>query len=222
MSTWPTGADATVNQPIELERVTVDPASSGSAMFHPVECHVLAVAGQTVALEAVEKHTTLRLPPTIDKAYLLFDRSERVIAFRGKLLTVDPPGDLRFVIEHPETRRVATRVTVDLQATITRPGGQVIAAHTVNLSADGILFAGAGEVAIGEIVSIALQLGDEGEPLATTATVVRNAGADRFAVQLVADDKAARRTLGVFALEHNRRLLHRKPLSSRLDLEPDF
>jgi hypothetical protein len=211
-----------VNQPRELERVTIDPATSGTTYYSPIDCDVLAVAGHTVALEAVEKQLALKLPESIEKAYLLFDREGRTIAFRGRLLTVDPPGDLRFVVEHPETRRVATRVTVELDGKVTAADGSSIEVRTVNLSADGVLFAGTEAMTPGDNVTVTLQLAADEPPSEATATVVRMAGGNRFAIQFDPGEKAIRRRLGVFTVEHNRRLLHRESDDEQIEPEPEF
>ena len=205
-----------------LERVTIDPATSGTTYYSPIDCDVLAVAGHTVALEAVEKQLALRLPETIEKAYLLFDREGRTIAFRGRLLTVDPPGDLRFVVEHPETRRIATRVTVDLEGRVTAADGASVEVRTINLSADGVLFEGVEAMTPGDPVTVSLLLAADEPPSEATATVIRTAGANRFAIQFDPGEKAIRRRLGVFTVEHNRRLLHNEPADEQVEPEPEF
>lgn len=206
----------------ELERVTIDPATSGSAYNHPIDCDVLAVAGQTVALEAVEKQVASRLPEAIERAYLLFDRDGGTIAFRGRLLSVEPPGDLRFVIEHPETRRAATRVVVELEGTVAREGESTVDVRTVNLSADGVLLEGACPVSPGDRVAVTLLLEPGGSTVNAQATVVRVADGDRFAIQFDTAEKDTRRKLGVFTLEHNRRLLHRELEPDPTGSEPEF
>ena len=205
-----------------LERVTIDPATSGTTYYSPIDCDVLAVAGHTVALEAVEKQLALRLPETIEKAYLLFDREGRTIAFRGRLLTVDPPGDLRFVVEHPETRRIATRVTVDLEGRVTAADGASVEVRTINLSADGVLFEGVETMTSGDPVTVSLLLAADEPPSEATATVIRTAGENRFAIQFDPGEKAIRRRLGVFTVEHNRRLLHNEPADEQVEPEPEF
>lgn len=202
--------------------MTIDPAKSGSTYNHPIDCDVLAVAGQTVALEAVEKQAAGRLPESIDRAYLLFDRDGATIAFRGRLLTVAPPGDLRFVIEHPETRRAATRVVVELEGTVALDGGASSEVRTVNLSADGVLLEGDCGVRPGDRVSVSLRLGQGESPVVAAATVVRIADGNRFAIQFDAGERDTRRRLGVFTLEHNRRLLHREEESDGRESEPEF
>ena len=212
-----------MNQPHELERVTIDPATSGTTYYSPIDCDVLAVAGHTVALEAVEKHLALRLPEMIEKAYLLFDREGRTIAFRGRLLTVDPPGDLRFVVEHPETRRVATRVTVELAARVTTTDDRSVEVRSINLSADGVLFEGADTIAPGESVKVELRFADD-------EVLERGARPRSFAPRArtgsrsssIPREKAIRRRLGVFTVEHNRRLLHRAPDEDQAEPEPEF
>ena len=206
----------------ELERVTIDPATSGSTYNHPIDCDVLAVAGQTVALEAVEKQLAIRLPEAIERAYLLFDRNGGTIAFRGRLLSVEPPGDLRFVIEHPDTRRAATRIVVELEGSVAIEGGEPFAVKTVNLSADGVLLEGSGPVSPGTRLTVTLRLEPEAPAVAAEAIVVRIADGGRFAIQLDTGEKDTRRRLGVFTLEHNRKLLHHEPEGDALRAEPEF
>lgn len=213
--------------PYAFERVLVDPAGGGSGQFSQMECTVLAVAGQTVALEAVEPHLATRLPQVLRNAYLLFDRAGRTIAFRGRLVSAEPAGDLRFVVEDPPQRRAATRVRVDLAATVTTARGVSYAVRTLDLGADGALMrhqypAKAGDLARNTAVEVTLELPEQGESVNAKATVVRIAGGASFAVQFDADDRAVRRRLGEFTIEQNRTLLRGELSVSPDECEPDF
>ena len=67
-----------------------------------------------------------------------------------------------------------------------------------------------------------LLLAADEPPSEATATVIRTAGENRFAIQFDPGEKAIRRRLGVFTVEHNRRLLHNEPADEQVEPEPEF
>ncbi len=103
---------------------------------------MLAVAGRTVALEAVDKAATLRLPQSIDNVLLTFRSKNSLIGLKGVLLTQELPGDLRFVAAPKEGQRRTrpTRAQVAIPVTLKRRGADVASEGvTVDMSLVGTL-----------------------------------------------------------------------------------
>jgi hypothetical protein len=136
------------------------PANAPNLPRVPLECHVLAVAGKTVALESFDKAITLRLPDVINDVYITFRSGDALVGLKGSLLVQSTPGDLRFVCYENEGRRRArpTRADVTVPLTIRATASDVaVEGLTVNMSLGGLLAECELEIAPGEKVEIGLR-----------------------------------------------------------------
>jgi hypothetical protein len=118
------------------------PAASPNHSRTTLDCYVLAVAGRTIALEAVDKVAALRLPEVVENVLLTFRHGVSLVALKGVLSADAIPGDLRFVAPPTEglQRTRSTRADVRIPV-IVKPAASStrVSAHTVNMSLSGVL-----------------------------------------------------------------------------------
>jgi hypothetical protein len=205
----------------EFSEVLVNPPRRGALRSDSFECRVLAVIGNTAAMEPINRATTLWLPDRLDNTLLSFRHEGSLVGLSGTLWLRQRVGDLRYTVTdgiHAAGRR-ATKV--DLCAPITlRPAGAAnpVESLTVNVSAYAIGVGSELDAASGGAVEFSLSLPGADEPFEGAARVVRDADGG---VELEVDprNRALRSRLARFVVEHNRAVLRRRPQS---ELELDF
>lgn len=205
----------------EFSVVVVNPPWRGALRSDSFECHVLAVIGNTAALEPINRASTLWLPERLDGALVSFRHEGSLVGLCGTLWLRKNVGDLRYTVTdgiHTGSRRATT---VDVCAPITlRPagGGNPVEGLTVSLSAYVILVASELDAQPGDVVGLSLALPGMDEPVEAEATVVRRADG-RVALEVDVGDRDARSQLARFVVNHNRSVLRRRP---QAELELDF
>ena len=181
-------------------------------------CHVIAMAGTTVALQPVEMATVTWLPERVSGAFLMFPADRPQVALKGDLFQRGSIGDLRFKMTATAPRR-ASRLKACLPVSLRVEGSEEARQRlTIDLSADGLLIECPGpETRVGDRAEVTLSLPGVDAPIESAATVVRTAGRS-FALQLDTANTDARRALAIFVFERNRAALRRRPRED----EPDF
>jgi hypothetical protein len=164
----------------ENDTVTVTlPLSSQGRARRFLDCYVLAVAGRTAALEAVDKSETLRLPDRLENVLMTFRHGNALIGLKGTLVATDVFGEYRFCA-HPREggrRTRATRATVALPARLRVAGSESFEeGMTVNVSITGVLIESELEASPGEQLEIELHAGQHDEALLLRGLVVRTGG----------------------------------------------
>jgi|SRR5689334_8921178 len=184
----------------EFDVVAVTLPEAGLLRDTAFKCHVIAIAGTTIALEPVDRPAVTWLPEFVDGTFLTFSHGHSLIALKGALLQRGAVGDLRFKVTDPtrEDRRKSSRIGVCLPVTVA--GRESL---TVNLSADGLLVDSDAPVLVGADVDVALSLPGYDEPLSALGNVIRVEDG-RVALQFTGDAMAIRSRLATFVLEQNR------------------
>ncbi len=194
----------------DLVLVTI-PGHATSAPRFPLECHVLAIAGRTVALEAVHKAATLRLPEVTSGVYLTFRHGNSLVGLKGTLLTDQLPGDLRFLCPEKEGRPRSrpTRADVITPVTLRRLDAQLGSEGvTINMSFGGLLAECDAPFALDDEVEITLRGGLRGSTRTEAIELhgsVRRAGQGLVAVEF--DHESAKRhsfELGALVIQERR------------------
>lgn len=145
----------------------------------PLACHVLAVAGRSVVLEAMDKLVVLRLPKAIEDSLLVFRHDNSLVALKGVVIVEDVPGDLRFVAHAREgqRRRRPTRAEVTVPVKVRVPAEeQTLETTTLNVSVGGMLIECELPVTVGERLEIELAARARADPstvLVAVGTVQR-------------------------------------------------
>jgi PilZ domain len=199
-----------------MDRLTEDdivvltlPPDSGRFSRSSFECHVLAIAGRTAALEAIDRSAVLRVKSVVENVFMTFTDGSALVGLRGMLVSADPPGDFRFVVSEQEAAARARPTRVDLELPLTiRQAGSLKQAEgvTVNVSIGGLLVNTDLEAAIGDVVGITLRLdGDDGDPLPEMEATVVRAASGKVAVQFAASvDRAVVRRIGSLVIATRR------------------
>lgn len=205
----------------EFSVVVVDPPWRGMLRSESFDCHVLAVIGNTAAIEPVDRASTLWLPERLDHALLSFRHEGSLVGLCGTLWLRQGVGDLRYTVTDgvQATGRRATRVDVCAPITL-RPAGAAnqVEGLTANLSAYAIVVDSELDAAPGDAVEFSLALPGVDEPFEAAATVVRLADG-RVDLEVDARDRALRSRLARFIVDHNRAVLRRRP---QAEIELDF
>jgi hypothetical protein len=194
----------------EYDVVTITlPADDAKLRNGCFECDVVAIMGNTTALEARDRSEVLWLPERVDGAFMSFRRDRELVGLKGILTTKDDVGDLRFTVSDGVQRRRRTSSRLEICAPITlTAGGEQVGGVTLNVSADGILAESDLRAAIGDEVEFVLSLPGVDEALEGTASVLRqNEGL--MALEFGRSQHELRSRLGMFVLEHNRAALRR-------------
>jgi hypothetical protein len=206
----------------EFGVVVVNPPWRGALRSDSFECHVLAVIGNTAAIEPINRASTLWLPERLDGALLSFRHEGSLVGLCGTLWLRKTVGDLRYTVTDGIHTGLRRATTVDVCAPITlRPAGgaQPVEGLTMNLSAFAILVSSAElDAQPGDVVGFSLALPGIDEALEAEATVVRLADG-RVDLEVDVGDRVARSCLARFVVNHNRSLLRRRP---QAELELDF
>lgn len=200
----------------EFDVVAVTLPEAGLLRDGAFMCHVIAIAGTTIALEPVDRPAVTWLPDFVDGTFLTFSHGHSLIALKGALLQRGAVGDLRFkVTDRPRAdRRKASRVNACLPVQLDGREGL-----TVNLSADGLLVDCDVPASAGGEVDITLSLPGSDEPLLVQGTVSRVDGG-RVELQLDHAAAAVHSRLATFVLEHNRvTLRHRLQTADPYDYD---
>ena len=194
----------------EYDVVTITlPADDAKLRNGCFECDVVAIMGNTTALEARDRSEVLWLPERVDGAFMSFRRDRELVGLKGILTTKDDVGDLRFTVSDGVQRRRRTSSRLEICAPVTlTAGGEQAGGVTLNVSADGILAESDLRAAIGDEVEFVLSLPGVDEALEGTASVLRqNEGL--MALEFGRSQHELRSRLGMFVLEHNRAALRR-------------
>lgn len=205
----------------EFSVVVVNPPWRGALRSDSFECHVLAVIGNTAAIEPISRASTLWLPERMDHALLSFRHGGSLVGLCGTLWLRKNVGDLRYTVTdgiHTGWRRATT---VEVCAPITlRPAGGAspVEGLTANLSAYAILVAAELDARAGDVVDFLLALPGIDEPLEAQATVVRVADG-RVDLEVDVDNRAVRSRLARFVVEHNRAVLRRRRPKAEIELD---
>ena len=205
----------------EFSVVVVNPPWRGALRSDSFECHVLAVIGNTAAIEPINRASTLWLPERLDHALVSFRHEGSLVGLCGTLWLRENVGDLRYTVTdgiHTGLRR-ATKVDVCAPITLRPAGGaDPVEGLTVNLSAYAILVASELDAQRGDVVEFSLALPGLDEPLEAEATVVGLA-AGRVDLEVDVGNRAVRSRLARFVVDHNRSVLRRRP---QAEFELDF
>jgi hypothetical protein len=205
----------------EFGVVVVNPPWRGALRSDSFECHVLAVIGNTAALEPINRAATLWLPEQLDGALVSFRHEGSLVGLCGTLWLRKTVGDLRYTVTDGIHTGLRRATTVDVCAPITlRPGGGAdpVEGLTVNLSAYAILVATDLDAQPGDVVGFSLALPGIDDSVDAEATVVRLTDG-RVALEVDVGDRDARSLLARFVVNHNRSVLRRRP---QAELELDF
>jgi len=205
----------------EFSVVVVNPPWRGALRSDSFECHVLAVIGNTAALEPINRASTLWLPERLDGALVSFRHEGSLVGLCGTLWLRKIVGDLRYTVTDGIHTGLRRATTVDVCAPITlRPAGGAnpVEGLTVNLSAYAILVASDLDAQPGDVVGFSLALPGIDEPVEAEATVVRLTDG-HVALEVDVGDRDARSLLARFVVNHNRSVLRRRP---QAELELDF
>jgi hypothetical protein len=205
----------------EFGVVVVNPPWRGALRSDSFECHVLAVIGNTAALEPINRAATLWLPEQLDGALVSFRHEGSLVGLCGTLWLRKTVGDLRYTVTDGIHTGLRRATTVDVCAPITlRPasGADPVEGLTVNLSAYAILVATDLDAQPGDVVGFSLALPGIDDSVDAEATVVRLTDG-RVALEVDVGDRDARSLLARFVVNHNRSVLRRRP---QAELELDF
>jgi hypothetical protein len=205
----------------EFSVVVVNPPWRGALRSDSFECHVLAVIGNTAALEPINRASTLWLPERLDAALVSFRHEGSLVGLCGTLWLRKNVGDLRYTVTDGIHTGLRRATTVDVCAPITlRPPGRAnpVEGLTVNLSAYAILVNADLDAQRGDVVGFSLSLPGVDEPLEAEATVVRLSDG-RVALDVDVGNRDARSRLARFVVNHNRSVLRARP---QAELELDF
>lgn len=200
----------------EFDVVAVTLPEAGLLRDTAFKCHVIAIAGTTIALEPVDRPLVTWLPEFVDGTFLTFNHGSSLIALKGALLQRGAVGDLRFKVTDPtrEDRRKSSRIGVCLPVTVA--GRESL---TVNLSADGLLVDSDAPVRVGADVDVSLSLPGYDESLTALGSVIR-VDDGRVALRFTGDAATIRSRLATFVLEHNRvTLRHRLQVADPYDFD---
>jgi hypothetical protein len=195
----------------EFETVAITLPEDGLLRDATFKCHVVAIAGTTVALEPIDRAAVTWLPEEVWGAFLLFGDKDGLVALKGTLVQRDTIGDLRFKVSDTaqSNRRKASRVVACLPVTVRRDGDvEGVEGLTVNISADGLLVETRLDAPLGTTLEVSMSLPGSDDPVVVGANVVR-LEPGRLALRLDPAARDAARRLGRFVLERNRALLHR-------------
>jgi hypothetical protein len=205
-----------------LSVVVINPPWRGTLRSDSFECHVLAVIGNTIALEPLDRAATLWLPERIEDALLTFRDDGSLMGLSGMLWLKESVGDLRFTITDTVRDNAHSATTVALCAPIAvRAAGAEtpVEGLTVNVGAFGMLIESQLDAAPSARVAFTLALPGTDEPVEGEAMVTRVTEAGELELAFSRRERDLRSRLARFVVAHNRGLLRRRPPP---ELELDF
>jgi PilZ domain-containing protein len=205
----------------EFNLVVLNPPWRGALRADCFDCHVLAVIGNTAAIEPVDLAATLWLPDKLESALLSFRHEGSLVGLCGTLYRREDVGDLRYTvtdgIQAPGRR--ATRIDVRAPITVRLAGAaNPVEGMTVNLSAYGLLVDCELDAAPGDAVEFSLTLPGVDEPLEAAATVARLVDGG-IGLDIDAGNRSVRSRLAGFVVDHNRARLRRRQPKAELELD---
>jgi hypothetical protein len=205
-----------------LSVAVINPPWRGTLRSDSFECHVLAVVGNTLALEPLDRAATLWLPDRLEDALLTFRDDGLLVGLSGTLWQREGVGDLRFIVTDSiqDNAHAATRVTLCAPITVRGAGAETaVESLTIDVGPFGMLIESALEPTPGERVSFSLALPGTDEPVEGDAIVTGAAEDGRIELTISRRERDLRSRLARFVVAHNRGLLRRRPPP---ELELDF
>ncbi len=196
----------------EFDVVSIALPEEGLLRDAAFKCHVLAVAGSTIALEPLDRVSVTWLPERVVGAFLAFRHQGALIALKGSLLQRGAIGDLRFKVSDPTNAslRPATRVKSCVPVSLRFDElGTTSEGRTVDVSADELHVECDDRAPAEGSVAITISVPNHDEPIELPGTIDRADG-NLLALQLSATACDARRRIAMFVLEHNRAALHHR------------
>jgi hypothetical protein len=194
----------------------------GALRSTSLSCHVIAKAGDTLALDPDEQESITWLPDRIPGAFLVFPRNGALLALKGDLIYRGARGDLRFKVTDPQRidRRRSSRLRIRLPVSVRVAGADdVVEASTVDVSADGLLIDCRSLVTeVGQRLTIELRLPREDDPIKAMSTV-RRVSDGQFAVEFDSSAKAQRRRVATLVCTRNRATLRRRETPAEDDAD---
>jgi hypothetical protein len=206
-----------------LSVAVINPPWRGTLRSDSFECHVLAVIGNTLALEPLDRAATLWLPERLEDALLTFRDDGLLVGLSGTLWQREGVvGDLRFSVTDTiqDNAHSATRVTLCAPITVRGADAETaVESLTVDVGAFGMLIESALEPTPGERVSFSLALPGTDEPVVGDAIVTSVPEDGKIELTISRRERDLRSRLARFVVAHNRGLLRRRPPP---ELELDF
>jgi hypothetical protein len=205
-----------------LSVIVINPPWRGTLRSDSFECHVLAVVGNTLALEPLDRAATLWLPERLEDALLTIREDNSLVGLSGTLWLKEGVGDLRFTMTDgiQDNTQSATRVALCAPIAIRAAGAETpVESLTVDVGAFGMLVESQLEATPGERVSFSLALPGTDEPVKGEAVVTGVTEAGGIELAISRRERDLRSRLARFVVAHNRGLLRRRPPP---ELELDF
>jgi hypothetical protein len=205
-----------------LSVIVINPPWRGTLRSDSFECHVLAVVGNTLALEPLDRAATLWLPERLEDALLTFRDDGSLVGLSGTLWLKESVGDLRFTVTDTiqDNTQSATRVTLCAPIAVRAADAETsVESLTVNVGAFGMLVESQLDATPGARVAFTLALPGTDEPIEGAAMVASVTEEGAIELFIGRHERDLRSRLARFVVAHNRGALRRRPPP---ELELDF
>jgi hypothetical protein len=201
-----------VNRLKEYDVVALALPDEGQSRETSFPCRVIAKAGQTVALEPIDRSKATWLPERVPGAFIVFRHDGSLVALKGLLVQQGSVGDLRFRVTDDVAPGRASRARVHVPVSLRRVDNPEDERQglSVEVSADGLLLRSSFDAPIGSEVEAVMSLPGSDEPIELTG-VVAHAADGLLELALGASNRDSRARLARFVLERNRAALPREP-----------
>jgi PilZ domain len=190
----------------EFSIVTVSlPDSARASEF---KAYVVGVQHTVATLQPVERVDPARLLETLKNVLMTFAHGTQTVVLKGALHMGERPDELHFRVTDGVCvpRRRASRLKLCAPVSLT-VGAAELVCQTHDLGADGVMLEGAGDLRVGQAVSVSVMLPEDPDPLLALAVVAETRDDGLCWAEFSAMEVQTRRRLSDFVTEHFRRRL---------------
>jgi PilZ domain len=179
-----------------------------AARLSEFKAYVVGVHHTVATLQPVERVEPTSLPEAVQKVLMTFAYGTQTVGLKGALQMGERPDELHFRVTDGVCvpRRHASRLKLCAPVSLTVAAAEV-ACQTHDIGPDGVMLEGAGDLQVGQALSVAVMLPEDPEPLLALGVVTETRDAGLCWLEFSAMEVLTRRRLSDFVNEHFRRRL---------------
>jgi PilZ domain len=179
-----------------------------SARISELKAYVVGVQHTVATLQPVERVDPTWLPEAVQNVLMTFAHGTQTVVPKGALQLGERPDELHFRVTDGVCvpRRNASRLKLCAPASLTVDGAEIVC-QTHDIGPDGVMLEGAGDLRIGQALSITVILPEDPDALVALGVVTETRDDGLCWAEFSAMEPLTRRRLADFVSEHFRRRL---------------
>jgi hypothetical protein len=179
-----------------------------SARVSEFKAYVVGVQHTVATLQPVERFDPASLPGAVKDVLMTFADGTQTVGLKGALHMGERPDEVHFRVTDGVCvpRRRASRLKLCAPAFLIVDGAEIVC-QTHDIGPDGVMLEGAGDLRVGQALSVTVMLPEDPHPLVALGAVIETRDDGLCWLEFSTMEPPTRRRLGDFVAEHFRRRL---------------